>query len=112
VLLVGFSIAGMIYAFVPENPPSEESSSLTEYYDKQEVAAQRMWGREGSLTVELTRRLKRASTYTVLVIVVSLLGSLACFYLARDGYDDKDEQPPAAIKKPVSADPTSSDHDA
>ena len=78
-----------------------------------------MWGREGSLTLELTRSLKRASTYSVIVIVVSVLGSFACFYLARDAYDDKDEQqvkllpqPSETIKKPVSADPTKSDHDA
>ena len=119
VFLAGFAIAGMIYAFVPEATSSEDNPFLTEYYDKQEVAVQRMWGREGSLTLELTRSLKRASTYSVIVIVVSVLGSFACFYLARDAYDDKDEQqvkllpqPSETIKKPVGADPTKSDHDA
>jgi hypothetical protein len=119
VLFVGFALAGMIYALVPEDTSSEDNSLLTEYYDKQEVAVQRMWGRQGSLTLELTRSLKRASTYSVIVIVVSTLASFACFYLARDAYDGKDEQPgkllsqpSKTIKKPVSADPTESDHDA
>ena len=111
VLLAGFSIAGMIYAFVPEKPSSEENPSLTEYHDKEDVAVQRMWGREGSLTLELTRSLKRASTYTVLVIVVSVLGSFMCFYLVRDTYDEKDAQPTEATKKPVSGDPAKSEHD-
>ncbi len=87
VLLAGFAIAGIIYVFVPEDTASEENASLTEYYDKQAVAVQRMWGREGSLTLEITRSLKRPSTYSAIVIVVSVLGSFACFYLARDSYD-------------------------
>ena len=109
----------MIYALVPEATSSEDNPLLTEYYDKQEVAAQRMWGRQGSLTLELTRSLKRASTYSAIVIVASVLGSFACFYLARDSYDDKGEQqvklvpqPSETIKKPPSADPTKNDHDA
>jgi hypothetical protein len=119
VLLAGFAIAGMIYAFAPEDTSSEDNPLLTEYYDKQEVAVQRMWGREGSLTLELTRSLRCASTYSVIVIVASVLGSFACFYLARDAYDDKDEkqvkllpQPSETIKKPVGAGPTKSDHEA
>jgi len=119
VLLAGFAIAGMIYALVPEDTSSEDNSLLTEYHEKQEVAVQRMWGRQGTLTLELTRSLKRAGTYSVIVIVVSALGSFACFYLARDSYDGKNEQPvklfsqpSETIKKPVSADPTKSDHDA
>jgi hypothetical protein len=119
VLLAGFALAGMIYVLVPEDTSSEENSLLTEYYDKQEVAVQRMWGREGTLTLELTRSLKRASTYSAIVLVVSALGSFACFYLARDAYDDNEEQqvklfpqPSETLQKPVSADPTKDDHDA
>ena len=117
-LMAGFAIAGMIYVFVPEDASSEENASLTEYYDKQAVAVQRMWGREGSLTLQITRSLKRPSTYAVIVIVLSTLGSFACFYLARDAYDASDEQsvkpfpqPSETLQKPASADPTKHDPD-
>jgi hypothetical protein len=92
VLLAGFAIAGMIYALWPEDTSSEDNPLLTDYYDKQEVAVERVWGKEGSLTLGLTRRLKRASTYSAIVIVVSALGSFACFYLARDAYDNNKDQ--------------------
>jgi hypothetical protein len=92
VLLAGFAIAGMIYALGPEDTSSEDNPLLTDYYDKQEVAVERVWGKEGSLTLGLTRRLKRASTYSAIVIVVSALGSFACFYLARDAYDNNKDQ--------------------
>ena len=92
VLLAGFAIAGAIYALAPDGPSPEDNPSLTEFYDKQEVAVERMWGREGSLTLGITRSLKRASTYSAIVLVVSALGSFACFYLARDAYDGNGEE--------------------
>ena len=108
----------MIYVFAPEDNSSEDNPWLTEYYDKQDVAVQRMWGREGSLTLELTRSLKRPSTYLVMVIVLSALGSFACFYLARDTYDDNGKQqvksfpqPSEPLQKPVSAGPAKTGHD-
>jgi len=118
VLLAGFALAGLIYVLAPAGASSEENPALTEYYDKQAVAVQRMWGREGSLTLGLTRSLKRASTYSTIVIVVSVLGSFACFYLARDAYDGHGEppanfppQPSESLQKPASADPTKNDPD-
>jgi hypothetical protein len=119
VLLAGFAIAGMIYALGPEDTSSEHNPLLTEYYDKQDVAIQRVWGNEGSLILGLTRSLKRASTYSVIVIVVSTLVSFACFYHARDSYDGDDEpqaklspQPSEPIKKALPANPSKNDHDA
>jgi hypothetical protein len=100
VLLAGFAIAGMIYLFVPDRPSPEDDPLLTDYYDRQQEAIERVWGTEGSLMLELTRSLKHPSTYSAIVIVVSVLGSFVCFHLARDSYDGNDEPQAKSAPQP------------
>jgi hypothetical protein len=87
VLLTGLAIGGLIYLFGPVEGTSEKNTLQTEYYKNQELETQRLWGNEGSLVLEITRSLKQASTYSIIVIALSALVSFACFYLASHPHD-------------------------
>ena len=82
VLLSGLVIGGMIYLYGPLET-SDDNSLMSQYYKNQETEAQRLWGAQGSMILGLTRSLKRASTYSIIVIILSVLVSLACFFLAN-----------------------------
>ena len=109
----------MIYLFASADASPEPNSLQTEYYKKQETQMQGLWGNEGSLVVGLTRVLKRASTYSVLVIIISIVISLVCFFMAShstDGHQQKQVklpgQPSETIQETVVADPSKNDQDA
>ena len=87
VLVGGLAIAGLIYVLSPNPGSASADPRLTEYYDRQNEAAQRMWGGQGPLLMSLLESLKHARTYSVLVAGISVLGSAACFYLSLDAYD-------------------------
>lgn len=79
----------MIYLLAP-NPTSSEDPMLTEYYDQQARAAQRILGNQGSLMLNLIESLKHVRTYAWIVAGLAILGSFACFYLSMDAYDGRD----------------------
>src|SRR5690242_3314589 len=82
VLVSGFVVAGLIYLIWPDNAPPDENSLDSQYYKQQEIDVQRLWGNQGSLLLAFTRGLHRASTYSILIIIISTIVALACFYLA------------------------------
>ena len=82
VLLAGFVIGGVIYFIAPHEDSTDENTLTSQYYKKDELDAQRLWGRGGSLVLGLTRCLKRGSTYSVMVVVVSVIFAFVCFYWA------------------------------
>ena len=84
ILIAGVVVAALLYVLAP---PVQRDPRLTEFYDQQDQAAQRMWGSNGSLLVHAIESLKHVRTYSGIVLVVAALGSFACFYLARDSYD-------------------------
>jgi hypothetical protein len=93
ILLAGLAIGAMIYFFGPAGAPTDENTLMSQYYKKEELDAQRLWGNGGSLVLGLTRSLKRASTYSVMVIVVSLIFAVACFYFASHPHQSAGENP-------------------
>ena len=82
VLVVGLAIGAMIWLLFPNDNSSDDNSMLNQYYKQQDVQAQRLWGNQGSLVLEFTRSLKRPSTWSVIIAVLSVIFALACFYLA------------------------------
>jgi hypothetical protein len=82
VLLAGVAIAAIIYALGPLETSSDPNSLQTQYYKNQELETQRLWGNGGSLILAVTRTLKQASTYSIIVIVISAVISAVCFYHA------------------------------
>jgi len=54
----------------------------SQYYKQNELLAQKLWGGNGSMTLELTRAFHRPSTYALILLVVSIVIALVCFYLA------------------------------
>jgi hypothetical protein len=74
-----------IYAFTPAESPKDPL--LTEFYDQQHRAAERMWGNQGSLMMGLVESLKHARTYSGIIAVAGGLSAFACFYFARNAYD-------------------------
>ncbi len=85
-LIGGLAVAAVIYAFAPIQVP-EDDPSLAEYFDKRDLAARQMWGNEGPLMVSILDSLKRPTTYSVIIAVVSVLGSGVCFWLAQEPKD-------------------------
>jgi hypothetical protein len=83
VLLAGFALGGMIYLFGAggDTAPDENTVSTIDY-KKQELDAQRMFGSEGGLVWEITRIFSRASTWSAIIIGVSALIALGCFFMA------------------------------
>ncbi|HZV33024.1 MAG TPA: hypothetical protein VFB72_00490 [Verrucomicrobiae bacterium] len=82
VLLGGLAIGATIWLVFPNDTSSEDNTLLSQYYKQQEAQAQRLWGNQGSLALEVTRSLKQPGTWSVIVIVLSVMFALACFYLA------------------------------
>lgn len=82
ILLVGLLIAGLIYAFVPDNAAPDENSLKSQYYKKEELDTQGLMGGGGSLVLGMTRALRRPGTYSLIVVVVTVLAALICFFLA------------------------------
>jgi hypothetical protein len=92
VLLAGFAIGGIIYLLFPGDASSDDDTLMTQYYKQQELDAQRLWGNQGSLVLAFTRSLKRPRTYSVIIIVLSVIFALACFYLASHPNADNEEE--------------------
>lgn len=88
VLLAGVVIGALIWLLFPDETSSDDNSSLSQYYKQQEVQVQRLWGNQGSLVLEITRSLKRPGTWSVIIIVLSVIFALACFYLASRPPED------------------------
>lgn len=82
VLLAGLAIGATIWLVFPRDTSSDDNSLLSQYYKQQEVQAQQLWGNQGSLVLEFTRSLKQPGTWAVIIIVLSVIFALACFYLA------------------------------
>jgi uncharacterized membrane protein len=87
VLLAGVVIGGLIYVIWPDEA-ADENSLTSQYYKSQQIDVQRMYGNEGSLVLGITRSLHRASTYSIIIIVLSVLFALVCFYLASHPADE------------------------
>ena len=96
-LLGGFAIGGAIYAYAPAESPKDPL--LTEFYDQQDRAAERMWGNQGSLILSLVESLKHARTYSCIVAIIGGLGAFACFFFARDSYDGGNEDQTPALRQ-------------
>src|SRR5579859_7689750 len=78
--LTGLLLGGIIFAFFPDSPQEDDNSLSSQYYKKQEVQVQGLWGSQGSMVLGLNRIFSRPSTYSVLIIAVSAVVGLACFY--------------------------------
>jgi hypothetical protein len=105
-MLAGLAIGGLIYLFGPVETSSEENSLQMEYYKNQELETQRLWGNEGSLVLEITRSLKQARTYSIIVIALSALVSFVCFYLASHPHTGNNAQ---GGKLPAKPSPTNNE---
>ena len=81
-LLAGLVIGAIIYLAAPAETSTDENTLMSQYYKREEADAERIWGSGGSLVLGLTRSLKRPSTYSGIVVVVSVVFALVCFYLA------------------------------
>jgi len=81
----------MIFAFFPDNPEADDSSLASQYYKRQEVTVQGLWGNQGSLVLGLNRIFSRPSTYSVMIIAISALVGLACFYMASHSRENLGE---------------------
>lgn len=97
VLVSGFVIAALIYFIFPDTVPPDENSLDSQYYKQQEIDVQRLWGNQGSLILAFTRSLHHASTYSILIIIISIVVALACFYLATHPLGPE-ENPPRRVK--------------
>jgi hypothetical protein len=84
ILVTGVAIGAAIYLFAPQPDSGETDPALAEYYDKQQLAMERTWGKAGAYVIE---NLKHVRTYSGIVTVGSIIVSLGCFYLAKDSYD-------------------------
>lgn len=82
VLIAGTVIGGLIYLLVPSEAQPDENTLASQYYKRDERAAQGLWGNGGSAVLWLTRSLKQPGTYSVIVIAASAIFALICFYLA------------------------------
>ncbi len=82
VLLSGLVVAAVIYAFGADTAPPDDNSLESQYYKREQADVQRLWGNEGSMVLGFTRMFHRASTYSVIVLIVSVAFALICFYLA------------------------------
>jgi hypothetical protein len=82
ILVSGVALGGLIYLLVPDDGSSEGDTLQSEYYKSQELETERLWGNGGSLILEVTRSFRRASTWSILIICLSAIVSLVCFFWA------------------------------
>lgn len=82
ILLSGLLLAAFIYAFIPDNTPSDPNSLMTQYYKREETQVQNLWGNGGSLVLGITRSLKHPGTYSAIIVTISVIAALGCFYLS------------------------------
>ncbi len=81
-LFAGMVLGGLIYIFGPAEASPEDNDLLTEYYKKQDLETQKMWGNLGPVVLGVTRSFKHASTYAIIVAAMGGLAALACFFHA------------------------------
>jgi hypothetical protein len=92
------ALGGLIYLLGPDDASSEGDTLQTEYYKSQELETQRLWGNGGSLILEVTRSFRRASTWSILIICLSAIASLICFFAAGRPPRHRHGQPSAGNK--------------
>lgn len=74
----------------------DENTVSSAYYKKQKLDAQRLFGNEGDVVSEIAGTFRKPSTWSAIVIVVSALIALGCFFMASHPpkhYQEKAKSP-------------------
>ena len=83
ILLLGFASAGMLY-WIRTRP---EDPALEQYRQDESRAVSRqmqmLYGTSGNVMQDFVTALKRPGTQAIIIIIVTVLISGVCFYLAR-----------------------------
>src|SRR5947209_5606754 len=83
VLLAGLALGGVIYLFgsgIDTAPDDNLGSSA--YTKKQQLDAQHMFGNEGDMVSRIASAFSKPGTWAGIVIAVSALVALGCFFMA------------------------------
>ena len=90
VLLLGIGGAGVVYWLGTRSPDVMDDLSMVGYNRAQTRQMGMLYGKMGPVIEEWVDDLKQPGTQAEIIVVVSILAAVGCFYFARlMGHDDE-----------------------
>ena len=83
VLVLGIAGAGLIYWIGTRSPDVSDDLSMLGYNKAQTRQMAQLYGKSGLLIQEWLEALKQPGNQAILIVVVSVLIAIGCFYFAR-----------------------------
>lgn len=82
-MLLGISVAGIVYWLGMRSPDSSDDTSMAGYDKPTEGQMGILYGKQGELIEDLTNDLKRPGTQAIIIILIAGLVAGCCFHFAR-----------------------------
>ena len=90
VLVLGLGSAGVVYWLGTRSPDVSDDLSMVGYNKAQTRQMGMLYGKMGPVIEEWFDDLKQPGTQAEIIVVVSILAAVGCFYFARlMGHDDE-----------------------
>jgi hypothetical protein len=83
VLLLGITVAGLVYWLGTRSPDSSDDLSMTGYDKPVERQMGILYGKQGEFIEDLTNDLKQPGTQAIIIILAAGLVAGCCFHFAR-----------------------------